>query len=380
MVPMRWLALGLLVGVVIAYLFVVPGSTNRRLLDAGLFRTTGRAWRGRYHRLAAALLAWPYMVLRLLGLGRKPAAGLDFESAFVMGPATLRRYRGGGGARPVLLVHSFVSKPSILDLAPGRSLVGALNQAGHDVYLLDWVRPGRDQARTGFEGYVATVRLAVEAVAGRSASGRVPVVGYCMGAALALAADADQPGPVESIVALAPPGDLAVPGGLHRMMRRAAFRPAWLLDGDGLVPGPVIRESFHALRPDQIRSGWRAWRAGRKAPEYRGLADARARWAYDQPPIPGALLFDLTDMVRHNTLLDRLGGSTAPLLVASAERDHIVPPDSSAALADRLGGQLLRVPAGHVAMLTGHDAAERLYPAITQWLAQPRKMRSTVSP
>ena len=39
---------------------------------------------------------------------------------------------------PVLLVMSLVSKPYILDLAPGQSLIEFLVSRGHDVYMIDW--------------------------------------------------------------------------------------------------------------------------------------------------------------------------------------------------------------------------------------------------
>lgn len=376
---MKWIALGLWVAVASAYLFVVPGSTDRRLLRAGPFRTTGRSWRAFIQWLVAAALSWPYLWLRVLGLGRRPAPGRESEVVWQMGPLRLRRFPGSGGRPPVLVVHSFISRPSILDLAPGRSLVGALADAGHDVHLLDWGEPSAAQAPAGFDSYVAALHRAVDVVADRTASKQVPVVGYCMGAVLALAADADKPGRIANIAALAPSGDLAVTGGLHRLMQRRVFRPAWVLDGRGLVPGPIIRESFHALRPDAIRSGWRAWRAGRKDAGYRLIADGRARWAFDQPAIPGALLFDLVEMTRRNSLLDRLGGSTAPLLLAIADRDHIVPPASSLSLAVRPRVEVRHFDSGHVAMLTGREAASTLYPALIDWLEQDRRPGTTVS-
>lgn len=374
---MNWVALGLWWTVVVAYFLVAPGSTDRRLLRAGPLRATARSWRAYQQRVAAGLASWPYTVLRTLGLGRQPAPGRPHDEPWTMGPVRLVRYPGDGSRPPVLLVHSFISRPSILDLAPGRSVIGALTEAGHDVHLLDWGVPGRNQARTGFEGYVATVQLAIDAVVGRT--GPVLVVGYCMGAALAMAADADRPGRVAGIVALAPPGDLSAAGGLHRQLRRTAFRPAWVLDGDGLVPGAVIRESFHILRPDAIRGGWRAWRAARRDPAYRPVADGRARWAYDQTPIPGGLLFDLVDMVRGNSLMRRIESSTAPRFVVIADRDHIVPPESSLALAGGPRSDLLRVPSGHVAMLSGAESADTLYPAMLGWLEQAAEASTTVS-
>src|SRR5215213_824033 len=48
---------------------------------------------------------------------------------------------------PVLLIMSLVSKAYIFDLAPGQSLVEFLLQRGHDVFMIDWGVPRREDKR-----------------------------------------------------------------------------------------------------------------------------------------------------------------------------------------------------------------------------------------
>ena len=55
---------------------------------------------------------------------------------------------------PVLLVMSLVSKPYILDLTPGQSLVEFLLKRGFDVFMIDWGIPRPEDKRLKFEDYV----------------------------------------------------------------------------------------------------------------------------------------------------------------------------------------------------------------------------------
>src|SRR3954470_22368243 len=54
--------------------------------------------------------------------------------------AQLWRYRRGEIAyrEPIVIVHSLVSRSYVLDLYPGNSLVQFLQDAGFEIYLLDW--------------------------------------------------------------------------------------------------------------------------------------------------------------------------------------------------------------------------------------------------
>lgn len=379
---MRYLALALFTVVVVAFLLVVPGSTDRRLLRPGPFRRTARSWRTGWARLVGAVLAWPHLLEGLLGLRRNPARQHDADEVWRLGPASVQRYRAVGGrrGRPVLLIHSFVTSPRILDLAPGRSLVGALVESGRDVYLLDWGHPGPAQAGAGFESYVATAQMVRQFVLQFSGARSVHVAGYCGGAAIALAALRDDPAGVASAIALAPPGDTTERWGMQGLLASPVLRPAWALDANGLVPAAFVRESFHLLRPKALRSIAGAWSRGRRDPATRPVAAAQARWVWEQRPIPGGLLFDLAEMSRANALLDRVGPIAVPLLVAVAERDHIVPPSSSVAVAELAADRVdvVRCDAGHVAMLSGSAAATNLYPALVEWLERADERSTTV--
>src|ERR1700676_4447651 len=60
-----------------------------------------------------------------------------------------RRHR-----KPVLCVPALISRSYILDLSPGLSLIEALCDAGHDVYLIDWGMMSDEDAALSLEDVV----------------------------------------------------------------------------------------------------------------------------------------------------------------------------------------------------------------------------------
>ena len=54
---------------------------------------------------------------------------------------------------PLLVITSLVSKPYILDLTPGQSMIEFLVQAGYDVYLIDWGIPMPEESKLTLDDY-----------------------------------------------------------------------------------------------------------------------------------------------------------------------------------------------------------------------------------
>jgi polyhydroxyalkanoate synthase len=377
-----------------AFLWAVAESvrlrrTERRWLRAGPLRRAYRRWRAFWASYALWWWSWPHLFDVLLGSRRVHVATMPGAVVWQRGTATLARLgvlRPRG--EPVVLVHSVVTRPWILDLLPERSLAGALIGAGHDVHLFDWGDPGRAQAAMGLDGHVGLLAEAVNAAAHRSPTGRVHVVGYCMGGTLALAVvGANGAGPVASLTLIAPPFDAEVPGGMAAVLARPELTPVLALDGDGCVPAAFVREGFHLLRRRAVRYAWGRFRR-RRDRDFQRVASALSRWAWEQRRLPGALWFDLVDLFRENALLRgtlRVGGRrvdlanvTVPTLVLVTDRDHIVPIASSLALTRQVPqAEVVRCPAGHVSMLMGHESRTVLVPALDAFL---RRAATTPAP
>lgn len=356
-------------------------KTKPRLLQAGFFRRWWRWYRSLWLRTGLALAGWPHFVDVLLRTKRVSVATTPAEVVWEEGRAALYRYRTEVRHKePVLVVHAVVSKPWILDLTPESSFVAALAAEGFDVFLLDWGDPEWPDAARGLSDYVQTLMRAEKIASTVSGSERLHLVGYCFGGTLCLArAAARSHERVGSIALLAAPVDFTVPAGLHPLMTHRFFKPVYVLDAQGMVPPAAVRESFHVLRPQAIRTALGAWRR-RRDPSFRAAYDPLARWVWEHRALPGRMFFDLVDLFRANGLVagtlevagdvTRLADVRAPVLAIIPERDHITPSGSSHALTTQRGLDVtvVNAAAGHVSMIAGPAARETTWPEVAAWL------------
>jgi polyhydroxyalkanoate synthase len=326
-----------------------------------------------------AFFSWPHVIDVVLGTKKAPVAQTPGRVVWQEGTASLHRY-GGGHGTPVLIVHSFVSQPWILDLAPGRSLIEFLVGEGFDVFLLDWGDPAEHGATNGLTIYSDMLMRAEKEVLSKSHSASLHLIGYCLGGLLCLARTAARRHPhVGSMTLIATPVDFGIRVALQPLIVSPIFKPAHLLDGTGCVSAAALRESFHILRPQALRTVLGAWRR-RNDPDFRRFYDPLARWVWEHRALSGQMFFDLVELFRTNALvkgtltisgeLARLEDVKSPTLALIADRDHIVPSDSSRAL-DKVEGLTLttvEVPSGHVSMVSGTGATSTTWPAVADWV------------
>jgi polyhydroxyalkanoate synthase len=353
-----WLVV--VVGSGIAVVVTDRRRTRRPAVVVGPPRRLLRWIRSLWLRSASAVLGWPHLVDVALGTPATPVAPTPATVAATFGRATLQRYDGPGTGEPILVVHSLVTRPWVLDLTPTRSMVAHLLAGGFDVWLLDWGVATAADATRDLDAHVATLREARTAIE-RERSTPAHVLGYCLGATVALMDAATAATPPPSLALVAPVADVAVSehsgrvAGIGRFIVMPWSAAGLVLDHRGLVPGAVVREAFHLLRPRALRTVWTRVRMPRE-PELRRAYGVMARWAWEQPPLPGATFLDLVDIHRTNALtrgLD-LARLRVPTLVAYSERDHIVA--SPTGLLASSGAEHVGFPGGHVGMLVGSQA------------------------
>jgi polyhydroxyalkanoate synthase subunit PhaC len=80
------------------------------------------------------------------------------------GKMRLVRYQARGPRRhpvPVLIVSPLLAKPSVLDLAPGLSLVDHLVERGLELFLLDFGIPDSRDRHLRFEDHLRGIGLAM---------------------------------------------------------------------------------------------------------------------------------------------------------------------------------------------------------------------------
>jgi polyhydroxyalkanoate synthase len=272
-----------------------------------------------------------------------------------VGGVTLRA--GADGGRPLVLVPSLINAPDVLDLGPGQSLAAHLAAAGFRPLLVDW---GAQPEALGLHALVET-RL-VPLIAGLGMA--VPVVGYCLGGTLALAAA--RAGVASRLALLAAPWRFGGYGGAGQ----AALATWWsqaqpLAQPLGAVPMDLLQPAFWSLDPEAVVAKYERLATADDA-AVTGFARLED-WANGGAPISLAAAADLAGLFGAGAV--GLGGDALPaipLLDVVAMADRIVP--AAAALTDPGDPHRLEIMGGHVGMVVGGRARERLWEPLAAWL------------
>lgn len=287
---------------------------------------------------------------------------------------------------PLVLVMSLVSKPYILDLSPGQSMVEHLLREGFDVYMIDWGVPQPEDKKLRLDDYVFDfLPRCIEKVQETSQEQDYTLVGYCMGGLLTLIYAALNPeAPLKNLVCLATPVDFEKMGLFRQWCDPRWFDVDRVVDTLGNVPPEMIFRSFELLRPaERLVAYARLW-DNLWSDAYVNYYRTFDKWVNDQIPFPGEAFRQMTkDLMWENKLMKgelRLGsklvdtqGITCPVLNAMAEHDHIAPYGATAPLTSLVGSEEkedLVLKGGHVSLVAGKSAVLRLWPTMSQWLGK----------
>jgi polyhydroxyalkanoate synthase len=303
---------------------------------------------------------------------------------------SLLRYRRQTPARhaePVLFCYALINRPYILDLLPGRSVVGCYLDEGFDVYLIDWAAPTAADRHLTLEDYVCGfLREAVRFV--RQAHGRTDLhlLGYCMGGTLSAMHAALDPESVRSLTLLAAPIDFSGRESLlHLWTDRKNFDVDAFIDRHGNCPAWFLQTCFLFMKPVQnFLEKNLALYDQMDEEQSLVLYFAMERWINDNVPIAGETFRTFVRrLYQENALVKgelQLGGTPvdlgrieAPVLILTASNDHLVAPASTEGIRPHLGGADIRsmtTEAGHVGLVVGARAQKTIWPQATRWLAE----------
>ncbi|ROO27744.1 poly(R)-hydroxyalkanoic acid synthase [Salinisphaera orenii MK-B5] len=242
-------------------------------------------------------------------------------------------------ARPVLFVPPQINKYYVIDLAPEKSLVRYLLEAGQQVFTLSWRNPTAAQRDWGLETYVEAATDAIDIVRAIAGDAPVKLVGACAGgttATLALArlAAARAQDRVACLTLMVTVLDAPRAGRLSRVTDEAAIGTALARSAHaGVLDGADMARTFAWLRPDEL-----VWHfvvnnyvLGRRPPAFDVLY-----WNSDTTRLPARLHADLLGIYRHNRLREPGGLRIADtpidlraidrdVFVVAGARDHITP-------------------------------------------------------
>ncbi|HXH02044.1 MAG TPA: class III poly(R)-hydroxyalkanoic acid synthase subunit PhaC [Candidatus Competibacteraceae bacterium] len=323
----------------------------------------------------------------LARLDAPPPAGAAREAVYRRARVTLYRYQPlHPQPRPVplLICYALVNRPTVLDLQPERSLIRSLLVAGLQVYLVDWGDVGPAERGLTLADYIqGHLRACVDYVRRRHRLDAIDLLGVCQGGTFSLCFTALYPSRIRKLVTMVAPVDFHTPDNHLTSLTRHMDVERLVARCGGYLPGAWLNGLFLFLNPDRLL-GWKYIDLVERMVDEQALRDflRLEQWIFDSPDLAGPALVQFArDCFQGNALLHgrlKIGRRrvdltriTQPLLNIYAERDHLVPPAASRALAGRTASRAYRelgFRGGHVGIYVSRGASERIASAIARWL------------
>ncbi len=293
---------------------------------------------------------------------------------------------------PLLLVYALINRPFIFDLVPGRSFIEYMLEQGFEIYLLDWGEPGPEDQDTSFDDYVTEyLTRAVRKIRRHSGADEISMLGYCIGATLAVIYAALYPeAPLRNLLLLTAPIDFSSQpeGSMAMWLDEGRIDIDKLIDTVGNVPGELIRHWAKMLKPVENFVG--SYVNLMKMVEDENAVQAWQvinRWVEDVIPFSGeAFRQFVKTYLRGNKLIKGehvidgqpvdLANIKAPLFNIVAKYDHLVSQSQSEsimALVSSEDKELKVIPSTHVGIMISGSARYKLWPEIVSWLAERSK-------
>lgn len=284
---------------------------------------------------------------------------------------------------PILIIYALVNRPYMADLQEGRSLIQGLLDAGLDIYLIDWGYPDSADRYLTLDDYInGYIDRCVDAIRKQRTLEKINVLGICQGGTFSLCYTALHQEKVKNLITTVTPVDFHTKNDLLSHLARHIDVDS-CVDAFGNMPGEVLNWTFLSLRPFRL--------LGQKYMDLVDILDdaekaanfmRMEKWIFDSPDQAGeAYRQFIRQFYQENRLVKAavvIGGRTVdlqavtiPLLNIYARDDHVVPPDSSRALAGCIGStdyQELEFPGGHIGIYVSGKSRQMLPPAISKWI------------
>jgi polyhydroxyalkanoate synthase len=270
-------------------------------------------------------------------------------------------------SRPLLVIPPMINKFYVIDLAPQRSMVEFLVQAGLQVFVVSWRNPDARHRDWGFDTYARAILDALDGVERVIGADRVVLYGACSGgvvsamtaAHLAASGDSDRLAGLTLVVTVLDQSRAGLASAL--LDRRMADAAAAVSARTGYLDGRTLAEVFAWLRPGDLV--WNYWvnnyLLGKSPPAFDILF-----WNADVTRMPARLHRDFLNLAVENALTKpgqaQLLGSPVDLssvktdaYVLAGIADHLCDWESCYRTAHLLGGDTRFVlsTSGHIAAI-----------------------------
>ena len=284
---------------------------------------------------------------------------------------------------PILVVYSLVNRPEIADLSNDRSLIRELCGLGFPVYLIDWGDPGSSDSEIELSTYIIDyLGSAVDHIRSDVSKKSVHILGLCQGGTFAVCYASLFPQKISSLITTASPinfhSDKDRLGALIRHLDLELFN-----NFSKTVDGRLLNFLFLFLKPYKLlqKKYFDLFENGHDISYVEDFLKME-KWIFDSPAISSkafqefAFYFYKENALVENTLV--LNGRLvepkniiAPILNIYAREDHIVPPESSRALAGLISNpeyKEVELNCGHVGLYVGKSAGISTGTIIGNWI------------
>ncbi|NRP09761.1 MULTISPECIES: alpha/beta fold hydrolase [unclassified Marinobacterium] len=313
-------------------------------------------------------------------------SSLKAEVVLTLDKMRLLHFKQSGRRRqpPLIICYALVNRPTILDLAPDRSLVQDLRAKGRDIYLIDWGYPDLCDRHIGLDDYIGDyLDSAVQCVIERSGFEQIDLMGICQGGVFSLAYASLKPERVRKLVTLVTPVDTGVEGfTLSEMVRETNIEQ--LVKAYGNLPGQFLNQIYAALKPLQLG-------VVKEMGLSRSIQDPTSaelflrmeQWINDSPDLAGRAAIEFAEtffkgngLIQGSFYVDskavKLTSIRSPILNIFGTKDHLVPTASSQALQTAITPntpyQELALPAGHIGAFISDRCRDKVISAIESHL------------
>lgn len=302
--------------------------------------------------------------------------------------ASLRDFSTASDGMPTLLVTPFALHGStIVDIAPGYSLIATLRDAGLTrLFATNWHSATPDMRYLGIDNYLADLNVLVD-----EAGGCVNLVGLCQGGWMALLYAARFPGKVAKLVLAGAPVDISA--GDSGLSALAASSPLSVFHelvsiGDGRVLGRAMQQFWGSASIDSGEIGELLQVPEPiDSPTFAQIERQFRRWYGWTVDLPGKFYLEVIEKLykqnelpagRFVALGERvdLKKVQTPLFLLAASDDEVVAPAQLFA-AERLVGtqadkiQTDTVDCRHIGLFMGRAALHGPWPQIARWIMAP---------
>ena len=319
---------------------------------------------------------------------------LEKDVVMTIGKMRLFHYKPTVTARrqvkvPLLITYALVNRQYMMDLQPDRSMIKSFLDAGLDVYIIDWGYPTAEDMYMTMDDHINWyMDECVDFIRNESGKDKINLLGVCQGGTFATIYAALHQDKVRNLVAMVVPIDFSSNDGMLFRWSRFMNIDSLIDAYDGVVPGDVMNVAYLILKPltltlDKYVNMIDKW----SDPAYLTNFLRMEKWTFDSPAQVGATLSQfIKDMYQDNKLIKgelELGGQKVdlkniknPVLVACADKDHLVPLSASEPLIDAIGStdkEFKHFKTGHIGMYTSSKAQPEFWPAIINWLKDRSK-------